>query len=125
MLLLLEQQIPQYCEPSQTALLNEANTDGHDYRSADILAGSPLNVISYDAGGDGEPDNRQSFRVYYQSVIGNVKEAVSNGQTAWQSAAPIFTDALNNTGLATVTYLNGTQQQVSLAASCPKPPHSV
>ena len=25
---------------------------------------------------------------------------------------PIFTDAINNTGLATVTYLNSTQQQV-------------
>lgn len=83
-------------------------------RSADILADSPIKVISYDAGGGGDPDSRQSFRVYYQSVIGNVKEAVSSGQASWQNAAPIFTDALNNTGLATVTYLNGTQQQVRL-----------
>ena len=28
--------------------------------------------------------------------------------------SPIFTDAINNTGLATVTYLNDTSQQVSL-----------
>ena len=29
-----------------------------------------------------------------------------------QRARPIFTDAINNTGLATVTYLNGSNQQV-------------
>ena len=94
-------------------------------RSADILEDSPLTVISYDAGGDGSPDSRQSFRVYYQSVIGNIKESISNGQAAWQDASPIFTDAVNNTGLATVTYLNGTQQQVGLRSPSPDRPHYV
>lgn len=89
----------------------------YDIRSADVLADSPVNVISYDAGGNGDPNTRQSFRVYYQSVIGNIKEAVSSGQTSWQAAAPIFTDALNNTGLASVVYLNDSSPQVSFSAS--------
>ncbi|KAL8674315.1 MAG: hypothetical protein Q9168_001308 [Polycauliona sp. 1 TL-2023] len=70
---------------------------------ADVVSGSPLNVISY-AG----PNNEQVFRVYYQSVLGNIKEAVSDRNLdAWASAHPIFTDAINNTGLATVFYANG------------------
>ena len=77
------------------------------------MADSPLNVVSYDAGGPGAPATRQSFRMYYQSALGNIKEAVSDGQTSWEAALPIFTDAMNNTGLATVTYLNETEQQVS------------
>ncbi|KAL8640301.1 MAG: hypothetical protein Q9228_002766 [Teloschistes exilis] len=74
----------------------------------DVVAGSPLNVISY-MGNDtntGSKADRQVFRIYYQSVLGNVKEAVSNGSAGWSGARPIFTDAINNTGLATVTYMN-------------------
>ncbi|KAL9596182.1 MAG: hypothetical protein Q9219_005968 [cf. Caloplaca sp. 3 TL-2023] len=53
----------------------------------DVIGGSPLNVISYVGNGTSNPESKQIFRVYYQ---------------------PIFTDALNNTGLATVVYMNGT-----------------
>ncbi|KAI4204300.1 MAG: hypothetical protein LQ350_001280 [Teloschistes chrysophthalmus] len=76
----------------------------------DVVAGSPLNVISYigNATNTGSKADRQVFRVYYQSVLGNVKEAVSNGSAGWAGARPIFTDAINNTGLATVTYMNDT-----------------
>lgn len=76
----------------------------------------------------GSKADRQVFRIYYQSVLGNVKEAVSNGSAGWSGARsvlsgslivclevgsnltfprPIFTDAINSTGLATVTYMNG------------------
>ncbi|KAL8726902.1 MAG: hypothetical protein Q9166_006391 [cf. Caloplaca sp. 2 TL-2023] len=73
----------------------------------DVVGGSPLNVISYSGKGSGSPKSQQIFRVYYQSVLGNIKEAVSNGLDSWAAATPIFTDAVNNTGLATVTYTNG------------------
>ena len=79
------------------------------------MIGSPLCVISYDLNGiDKAAEKRQEFRVYFQSLFGNVKEAVSSGGASWQTARPIFTDALNNTGLASFTYMNGTQQQGSL-----------
>ncbi|KAL8832951.1 MAG: hypothetical protein Q9170_004632 [Blastenia crenularia] len=73
----------------------------------DVIGGSPLNVISYIGNGT-TPESKQVFRVYYQSVLGNVKEALMNGTGAWSGARPIFTDALNNTGLATVVYMDKT-----------------
>ncbi|KAL8852779.1 MAG: hypothetical protein Q9221_002409 [Calogaya cf. arnoldii] len=69
----------------------------------DVVAGSPINVISYDG-----PKNQQIIRVFFQSVLGNIKEAVSKDLGPWGPAHPIFTDATNNTGLATISYLNGT-----------------
>ncbi|KAL8700798.1 MAG: hypothetical protein Q9201_005255 [Fulgogasparrea decipioides] len=75
-------------------------------QAGDVVGGSPLNVISYSTNGTGPKAERQVFRVYYQSVLGNIKEAISRGPNAW----PIFTDAVNNTGLATVTYMNGSAQ---------------
>ncbi|KAL8710458.1 MAG: hypothetical protein Q9220_004890 [cf. Caloplaca sp. 1 TL-2023] len=75
----------------------------------DVVAGSPLNAVSYSSNGTGSAASRQRFRLYYQSLLGNIKEAVFDGN-AWGSAVPIFTDALNNTGLATTTYLNGSAQ---------------
>ncbi|KAI4199226.1 MAG: hypothetical protein LQ348_001922 [Seirophora lacunosa] len=72
----------------------------------DVAVGSPLNVISYIAGDGTTADSRQFFRVYFQSVLGNIKEAVRRGLGSWETAVPIFTDAVNNTGLATVVYMN-------------------
>ncbi|KAF6219167.1 hypothetical protein HO133_004992 [Letharia lupina] len=89
------------------------NTTSLHLQQGDIVAGSPLNVISYNQGGS-SAESQQAFRIYYQSALGNIKEAVSNGLMSWQSALPIFTDAINNTGLATVTYLNGSNQQGSI-----------
>ena len=54
-------------------------------RQGDVVAASPLNVISYSQGGS-SPESQQTFRIYYQSALGNIKEAVSNGLTSWQSA---------------------------------------
>ncbi|KAL8755414.1 MAG: hypothetical protein Q9199_003667 [Rusavskia elegans] len=69
----------------------------------DVVTGSPINVVSYEGS-----NNQQIFRVYFQSVLGNIKEAVSDRNLdAWGPAHPIFTDAVNNTGLATITYMNG------------------
>ncbi|KAL8923290.1 MAG: hypothetical protein Q9208_004690 [Pyrenodesmia sp. 3 TL-2023] len=80
------------------------------FRLSDVVAGSPLNVVAHEVNGTGPrtgtADSRQVFRAYYQSVLGNIKETVAIGGGTWQSARPIFTDAINNTGLATVTYLN-------------------
>jgi len=53
--------------------------------SADVMVGSPLNVISYDKEGAGSAVSRQSFRIFYQSLLGNIKQAVSEG-SSWQSA---------------------------------------
>ncbi|KAL9016972.1 MAG: hypothetical protein Q9185_005667 [Variospora sp. 1 TL-2023] len=72
----------------------------------DLVVGSPLSVISYVAGDGPIAESKQYFRVYYQSVLGNVKEAIRRGLDQWLSAAPIFTDAANNTGLATIVYMN-------------------
>ena len=83
-------------------------------QQGDVMIGSPLCTISYDMGGTNEPAKRQEFRMYFQSLYGNVKEAISQGSSSWQNAKPILTDAVNNTGLATFTYLNGTSQQGSL-----------
>ncbi|KAL8948953.1 MAG: hypothetical protein Q9222_004905, partial [Ikaeria aurantiellina] len=52
----------------------------------DVVAGSPLNAVSYSANGTGSAASRQRFRLYYQSVLGNVKEAVFDGNT-WGTAA--------------------------------------
>jgi len=51
------------------------------------MEGSPLNVISYDQGGNGTAEDRQIYRVYYQSLLGNIEEALYNGTTGWQAAA--------------------------------------
>ncbi|KAL8971804.1 MAG: hypothetical protein Q9183_000880 [Haloplaca sp. 2 TL-2023] len=79
----------------------------------DVVASSPLNVISYNRGdvddGNGGNATDQVFRIYYQSVLGNIKEAVSDGPKNWTAARPIFTDAVNNTGLATTTYKNDSE----------------
>ncbi|KAL8735236.1 MAG: hypothetical protein Q9181_002912 [Wetmoreana brouardii] len=90
---------------------NNASAAGNiPAQAGDVVGGSPLNVISYNTNGTGPKAERQVFRVYYQSVLGNIKEAVSRGPDAWSAAVPIFTDAVNNTGLATVTYMNGSAQ---------------
>ena len=54
-------------------------------RQGDVVAASPLNVISYDQGGS-TAESQQAFRLYYQTALGNIKEAVSNGMSSWQSA---------------------------------------
>ncbi|SLM37184.1 hypothetical protein LPUS_06915 [Lasallia pustulata] len=74
----------------------------------DVMVGSPLEVLSFPINGTGEsPAGDQAFRLFYQSVNGNIKVMVCNGtQLPWHDATPIFTDAINNTGLAVITYMN-------------------
>lgn len=55
-------------------------------RPFDVAVGSPLNVISYIAGDGTTADSRQFFRVYFQSVLGNIKEAVRRGLGSWETA---------------------------------------
>ncbi|KAL9609581.1 MAG: hypothetical protein Q9167_005654, partial [Letrouitia subvulpina] len=101
---------PSSPNPANTPSPPSPPTTNTPVQPADVVAGSPLNLISYDLGGNGDPQSRQGFRIYYQSVLGNIKEAISTGLGTWSPANPIFTDATNNTGLATVTYLNSTHQ---------------
>ena len=93
------------------------------------MVDSPLAALSYTTS-DGQSEE-QSYRIYYQSAHGDVKESKYDGESpGWQDATyvikfndlfvdhsdgdsrPLFTDAANNTGLAVVTYMNGTSQQV-------------
>lgn len=59
-------------------------------RPGDVVAGSPLNIVAHEVNGTGPrtgtADSRQVFRVYYQSVLGNIKETVAVGGGTWQSA---------------------------------------
>ena len=89
------------------------------------MVDSPLAALSYMVA------DEQSYRLYFQSAHGDVKESKYDGTSpGWQVATyviivnglfinisdaqfrPLFTDAANNTGLAVVTYMNGTSQQV-------------
>ncbi|KAL8696219.1 MAG: hypothetical protein Q9224_002912 [Gallowayella concinna] len=84
------------------------------YRPGDVVSSSPMNVISFTNKSNSDPNKQQIFRIYYQSALGNIKEAVSTGMNTWGAANPILTDAINNTGLATVTYMNGSAQTVRI-----------
>ena len=46
-----------------------------------------MNVISYTNPGDPDPEKKQTFRMYFQSVIGNVKEVISDAFGPWQTAS--------------------------------------
>ncbi|MCJ1378079.1 hypothetical protein MMC17_001175 [Xylographa soralifera] len=74
---------------------------------SDVMVDSPLAALAY------MTSDEQSYRLYYQSAHGDVKESRYDG-SGWQDATPIFTDAANNSGLAVVTYMNGTSQQSSI-----------
>ncbi|MCJ1308692.1 hypothetical protein MMC25_002346 [Agyrium rufum] len=99
---------------SPTTAASPANTF---LPASDVIAGSPLAPVSYvvnAADGEGAVGN-EAYRLFFQSVGGNPKELDNNGEAStWASAVPIFTDAINNTGLAAITYLNGSTHQTSL-----------
>ncbi|MCJ1354737.1 MAG: hypothetical protein MMC33_004726 [Icmadophila ericetorum] len=82
----------------------------------DIMVGSPLVAFSYSNSSIGTTAaDHDLLRLYYQSADGNVSLVYYNGASAgWGQASVIFTDAINNTGLALYTYLNNTQQQASI-----------
>ncbi|KAL2039442.1 hypothetical protein N7G274_007714 [Stereocaulon virgatum] len=99
--------------PAAPAAGNSTNAKNFvTVQPSDVMIGSPLAVVTYDDGPTTESlEYRQVFRLYFQSALGNIKEAFSEHLNPWQNALPIFTDAINNTGLASVTYLNNTSQQ--------------
>ncbi|MCJ1398668.1 hypothetical protein MMC11_001869 [Xylographa trunciseda] len=79
---------------------------------SDVMVDSPLLALEYP---NNTNYNEQSYRLYFQSAHGDVKESKRDGASSdWQEPAPLFTDAANNTGLAVVTYMNGTNQQSSI-----------
>ena len=53
------------------------------------MVASPLGLVSYSTnttGGD-DPGNEQSFRLYFQSAHGNIKEIAYNGVlSSWSNA---------------------------------------
>lgn len=82
-------QLPATFLPSESNLISInllVRTDHVVIRAGDVVGGSPLNVISYVGNGTGTIESRQVFRVYYQSVLGNIKEAVMNGLGSWGDA---------------------------------------
>lgn len=56
-------------------------------RAQDVIADSPMSVISYTNPGAPSPFEKQTFRMFFQSVIGNVKEVISDAFGPWQSAS--------------------------------------
>ena len=92
------------------------------------MVDSPFAALSYVV------SDEQSYRLFFQSAHGDIKESEYDGTNGtssnWLEAVyviivddlfidhsnehvrPIFTDAVNNTGLAVVTYMNGTSLQV-------------
>lgn len=50
------------------------------------MVGSPLAMVTYDEGPGESLTARQAFRMCFQTVNGNIKEAVSSHQESWQSA---------------------------------------
>ena len=52
-----------------------------------MIADSPMSVISYTNPGAPSPFEKQTFRMFFQSVIGNVKEVISDAFGPWQSAS--------------------------------------
>lgn len=46
-----------------------------------------MNVISLVYPGHGDPQSQQTFRMYFQSVIGNIKETTSDQLGPWQEAS--------------------------------------
>ncbi|MCJ1430016.1 hypothetical protein MMC29_007931 [Sticta canariensis] len=85
--------------PGTSGSPNDTNSTGIP-SPANVKIGSPLNVVSYQSEGG------ETFRMYFQSESGNIKETHRTGSEKWTDALPMFTDAVNNTGLATITYLN-------------------
>ncbi|MCJ1226336.1 hypothetical protein MMC12_002986 [Toensbergia leucococca] len=83
---------------------------------SNVMEGSPIGVVAFSNGVNGsESATNSSVWLFFQSANGNIKEIVyGGGLEPWQSAQPIFTDALNHTGLAVISYVNGTEQQGSI-----------
>ncbi len=58
---------------------------------------------------------QQSYRLFYQQFNGATRElSYESNESKWRNATTIFADARNNTGLATFSYLNQTERNVSL-----------
>ncbi|MCJ1432568.1 hypothetical protein MMC27_001925 [Xylographa pallens] len=96
-------------EPQGEEPLVPAGSSNPTLPWSDVMVDSPLAALSYMI------SDEQSYRLYFQSAHGDIKESQYDGTNPdWQVATPIFTDAANNTGLAVVTYMNGTSQQSSM-----------
>ena len=109
---LLQFQRPASCLSSKWSTVLEGDSiDLRENRSADVMVGSPLNVISYQQNGTGSPASLQSFRIYYQSAIGNIKEAISNGLASWQSAQWVALDTTMKRANIRQTHIHGCNQQ--------------
>ena len=71
-----------------------------------------MNVISYTNPGAPTPQQKQTFRMYFQSVIGNIKETVSDAFGPWQSCTLVAHLYLQcNCLLAVQANIHGRSQQ--------------
>ncbi|MCJ1266135.1 hypothetical protein MMC22_006017 [Lobaria immixta] len=92
--------------PTRTNSTGTNSTGTNLIVPANVAIGSPLNVISQ--------TDQQTLRMYFQSGGGIIKEAKQTGTPEWHEATSIFTDAVNNTGLATITWKNNGQSWGSI-----------
>ena len=71
-----------------------------------------MNVISYTNPGAATPQEKQTFRMYFQSVIGNIKETLSDAFGPWQSCSlvPVL-NVLCSCLLAVQTNIHGRNQR--------------
>jgi hypothetical protein len=81
-----------------------------------------MTLVSYLTGTSNKVIDNQQILLHYQEKSGNIQELVFRGAlSGWQTSRPIFTDARNLTGLASYTYMNGTQRTVSPITSSSSP----
>ena len=79
----------------------------------DPMPGTQIASVAFQDRAAKAMSNQQSFRLYYQQVDGAMREMrYDSPSPGWQNATTIFTDAKNYTGMASFTYLNGTEQNV-------------
>ena len=79
----------------------------------DPMPGTQIASVAFQDRAAKAMSNQQSFRLYYQQVDGATREMrYDSPSPGWQNATTIFTDAKNYTGMASFTYLNGTERNV-------------
>ena len=73
-----------------------------------------MTLVSYLTGSSSKVADNQQILLHYQENSGNIQELAFKGAlSGWQTSHPIFTDARNLTGLASYTFLNGSERTVS------------
>ncbi|KAI9833972.1 MAG: hypothetical protein M1826_005877 [Phylliscum demangeonii] len=82
------------------------------------MAGTSFATVAYAAAAakNGASANAQpNMRLFFQEAASAVHEIrYDAASAAWRDASSLFSDAKNNSGLASFTHMNGTEQQITL-----------